>query len=525
MADPIRIYSNFSSTNNLIEASTTGNWSGSQNEVGTSNGGSWNVNTWSSNSKIEVSSIPYNGLKIYIGGKSTSAQDGVIFEVKDVSGSKMISLSLVNSNITGANIAADQLVSYVNEAPWPSKFSNTVKQKFQLSAATGGYQVSIYSGGSWIQIISLPFKDAATNYLNSPSINTYFKTTTNWCGIKMPSGSLCLFSDLDVYKVSSFGNCPPASYFLNNYPMFYDDFNHSSNPYNPNNATFNSSPSPYKAATNNFYKAGSGVANFATNGSSLIFSTTTYSELLSKGTPAIYTDAASFPTSNDVPLHAIKFIYNSGDFALDINDGVTANASAFSIFFNSTVSGTLYPVTVRTYVSDGAKNPTFNPSYDTVGSAPGTASVPNTSGTSISNGSTVWVVSYPKVSGYPFTVSEYKVAIYVQSSQPTYTSIPTLRTTVSYSKRFFNTIGFFTRAGASAVIDDLGVYSLDIQNFGNPSSSTVNTTIPVNYGIPSNIAVSANQDPLTGLYEADVELSASAYLGNDLVYNTNEVIS
>lgn len=528
MADPIRVYSNFTQLNPLAEVITTGSWAGSENEVGSGNGGSWNVNTWSSNSKIEVSTKPYDGLKLYIGGTTVEAVNGVIFEVKDVSGSKMISLSLVNSNITGSNIAADQLVSYVNEAPWPSKFSNTVKQKFQLAAATGGYQVSIYSGGVWIQIISLPFKNAATNYLNSPSITNYFKTTTNWCGIKFPQqppGSTCLFSDLDVYKVSSFGNCPPASYFLGNYPMFFDDFNRSSNPYNPNNATSSGSASPFKTATNGFYKAGSGVANFATNGSQLTFSTTTYSELLTKGTDAIYTDAASFPTANDVPLHAIKFNYVSGDFAIDLYGGITASASAFSIFFNSTVSGTLYPVTVRTYVSNGAKVPVFSPSYDTVGSAPGTASVPNTAGTSIPTDSTVWIVSYPKVSGYPFTVSEYKVAIYVQNTQPTYTSVPTLRTTVSYGKRFFNTIGLFTRSGASAAIGDFGVYSFDIKDFGNPNSSTTNTTVPVNYGIPSNIPISDVQGSLSSGYETGVELSASVYLGNDLVYNTNEVIS
>lgn len=526
MADPILIYSNFTSTNTLTESSTTGSWVGSGNEVGTANGGSWNVNTWSSNSKIEVSTIPYNGLKLYIGGTTTGAQNGVIFEVKDVSGSKMISLSLVHSNITAQDIASDQLISYVNEAPWPSKFSTSSAQTFQLAAATYGYQVSIYSGGKWIQIISLPFKNPGTNYLNSPSVTNYFKTTTNWCGIKMPSGSLCLFSNLKVYKVSSFGNCPPASFFLDNYPMFFDDFNRTSSPYNPNDATSGGFASPHKTATNGFYKAGPGVANFATNGTGLTFSTSTYSELLRQGDNGPYTNAASFPTSTDIPLHAIKFGYGSGDFAVDMCEGLTLSPSAFSIFFNSTVSGTLYPVTVRTYVSDGAKVPSFIPSYDYVGSAPGTASVPNTAGTSIPTGSTVWIVSYPKVSGYPFTVSEYKVAIYIQANQPTYTSVPTLRTTVSYNKRFFNTIGLFTRAGASATINEFGVYSLDIKNFGNPSSSTVNTTVPVNYGIPSNLGVSFVPDPLGGAYETQsTELSASAYLGNDLVYNTNEVIS
>ena len=526
MADPIRVYSGFAQLSDLCEVSTSGSWMGTFSEVGTSNGGSWDVNTYSSNSKIEVSSIPYDGLKIYIGGTTTAAQNGVIFEVKNVSGSKMISLSLVNSNITGSNIASDQLVSYVNEAPWPSKFSTSSAQAFQLAAATYGYQVSIYSGGKWIQIISLPFKNPETNYLNSPSVTNYFKTTTNWCGIKMPSGSLCLFSGLSVYKVSSFGNCPPASYFIGNHPMFFDDFNRTSNPYNPNNATMAGSPSSYKTATNGFYKAGSGVANFATNGTGLTFSTSTYSELLSQGTTAIYTNASSFPTSNDIPLHAIKFDYAAGDFAVDLYEGLTGSPSAFSIFFNSTVSGTLYPVTVRTYVSDGAKVPSFIPSYDYVGSAPGTASIPNTAGTSIPAGSTVWIVSYPKVSGYPFTVSEYKVAIYIQNTQPTYASVPTLRTTISYGKRFFNTIGLFTRAGAPAVINEFGVYSLDIKNFGNPNSSTVNTTVPVNYGIPSNLGVSVVADPLGGAYETQsTELSASAYLGNDLVYNVNEVIS
>ena len=529
MADPILVYNNFTLLSPLATATTTGSWVGAGNEVGSGNGGSWDVNTYCSNSKIEVWTKPYDGLKLYIGGTTTAAQNGVIFEVKDVSGSKMISLSLVNSNVTGSSIASDQLVSYVNEAPWPSKFSTSANHTFQLAAATYGYQVSIYSGGSWIQIISLPFKDAATNYLNSPSINTYFKTTNNWCGIKFPqqpSGSTCLFSNLSVYKVSSFGNCPPSTYFSGIHQMFVDDFNRTSNPYNPNNATYAGAASTFKTATNEFYKAGPGVSSFATNGTGLTFSTTTYSELLTQGTPAAYTNAASFPVTNDVPLHMIKFIYNSGDFAIDLTGGITATPGAFSIFFNSAVSGTLYPVTVRTYVSDGAKTPSFIPAYDTIGSAPGTASVPNTAGTSIPNGSTVWIVVYPKVSGYPPAATEYKIGIYVQNSIPNYTNVPTLRTTFSYNKRFFNTIGFFTRTGTLATIDDFSVQSVDIQYFGNPSSSINNSVIPVNYGVPSNLGVSLTADPLGGAYETQsTELSASAYLGNDLVYNVNEVIS
>jgi hypothetical protein len=529
MADPILIYTLAEGklTSNC-ETTSTGGWAGTFSEIATNSGGSWDIDTYSSNSRIEVSTIPYDGVKIYIGGSQPAAVNGVILHIKDVSGSKMISLSMVNSNITNSN---DDLLVFSNEVPWPDKFSSSSGQTFQLTACTYGYQASIKSGSTWVPIISLIFKNPATNYLTS-STKTYFKQKTNYCGIKMPGGGTKYLYSFDAYKLASFGNSPSASYYSETYTMFYDDFSRTENPYNPNNATVLTQSSEAKTSTNGFYSAGTNVSNFSLSSNQLQFNTPTYSEILKPGqisTSAV--NANYFPSADEAPVMAIKFKYISGPVVLDISDGVVNSSQAFAIFFNSSISGSMRPVTVRTYTSTTSKSgTTWSASYDVVGIAPGTATVPNTSNTTIASGSTVWVVSYPKLSGYTPTSQEYRIGVYVQDTLPRYGQVPTLRANATFNKKIFSSVGFFALSGAACAIDELSVVSLDIEDFGNPSSSTTNTTTSVNSGVPipttNVINTKFNIKSINTSFETQTtELTASTYLGNDFVYNTSEVIS
>jgi hypothetical protein len=133
------------------------------------------------------------------------------------------------------------------------------------------------------------------------------------------------------------------------------------------------------------------------------------------------------------------------------------------------------------------------------------------------------VVLYPRVSSaaYPPQDVEYKVGIYIKDSFPVYTDVPILRTTIAYPLRSFVMIRFFDDTATTSKIDNLEISFQSLKDFGNPVSSTLNTTTSFHYGIP----VSQPESPSTPFETQSSQLVATGYLGNDLVYNTSEVMS
>lgn len=505
MSSPRIIFDPFAGVDLIGGSTSSSGVAGSFSEIGSGNGtGYYSCQALCRSHDLEVVVTAKNGVKLFINASGYNTSDGVIFEMKTVNSQNMISLSLISSDITSSN---DNLTVHKNELPWPSNFTFNASQQFKLSTGTYGYRVSIKSGSRWVPIIEIPFKNPAVNYSGSAVASKMKSDVSSYCGVIFAPLTTC--SLFKVYSVPEYCNAPANNAF-GRYIAFKDTFNRTSNPYNPNSGDPGSS-------LNGMYSAGSNLSNFTTDGSYLSFSTSTPSELITKGTNTVYQ-----PLDIECPVTMISFIYIQGKPVLEF--GTTP---PFQIFFNSTRDGgSTRPVTVGTYIStfdSKSGNTTFSYTYDSVGSAPGTPTKANTAGTTLSSGDRVWVVLYPRVTSatYPPQDVEYKVGIYIKSSDPVYTDVPILRTTIAFPSKSFNMIRLSDDAGTTSKIDDLEISFKSLLSFGNPVSSTVNTTTSFNYGVP----VSQPESISTPFETQSSQLVAACYLGNDLVYNTSEVMS
>ena len=467
-------------------------------------GGYWSCQSLCSSNDLETIITAKNGVKLFINASGYNTSDGVVFEIKTINSQNMISLSLISSSITNSS---DSLTVHKNELPWPSKFTFNVAQQFKLSTGTYGYRVSIKSGSAWIPIIEIPFKNPSTNYSGSAVFSNMKSNSRSFCGMVFAANTTC--SLFKVYRIPEYCNAP-ANNIYGRYVAFRDTFNRTSNPYNPNSGDPGSS-------LNGMYNAGSDVSNFSTDGSYLSFSTSNVSQLIAKNSSNIYQ-----PLDIECPVTMISFIYIQGKPVIDF--GTTP---PFQIFFNSTRDGgSTRPVTAATFVTtvdSKSGNTTTTYTYDSVGSAPGTPTKANTAGTTLSSGDQVWIVLYPRVSSaaYPPQDIEYKVGVYIKSNYPVYTDVPILRTTIAFPSKSFNMIRLSDDTATTSKIDNLEISFLSLATFGNPTSSTVNTTTSFNYGIP----VSQSESISTPFETQSSQLVATGYIGNDLVYNTSEVMS
>lgn len=504
MSSPRLIFDPFAGVDLIGGSTSSSGVAGSFSEIVSSGTGYYSCQALCRSHDLEVAVTAKNGVKLFINASGWNTSDGVVFEIKTVNSENMISLSIIASAVTSAS---DNLTVHKNELPWPSNFTFNASQQFKLSTGTYGYRVSIKSGATWIPIIEIPFKNPPVNYSGS-AVATNMKSNVNsYCGVVFAPLTTC--SLFKVYRVPEYCNAPAGSAF-GGYTAFKDTFNRTSNPYNPNSGDPGSSFS-------GMYSNGSGLSNFSTDGSYLSFSTSDVSQLIIKNSGHIHQ-----PLDVECPVTMISFIYIQGKPVLDF--GTTP---PFQIFFNSTrqSGSSTRPVTVGTFTStvDKSGQTTLNYTYDSAGSAPGTPTKANTAGTTLSSGDRVWVVLYPRVSSaaYPPQDVEYKIGVYIKSNEPIYTDVPILRTTIAFPLKSFNMIRLSDDAGTTSKIDDLEISFQSLQAFGNPVSSTLNTTTSFHYGIP----VSQPESPSTSFETQSSQLVATGYLGNDLVYNTSEVMS
>lgn len=487
---------------------------------------------------------------------------------KTTSGNNFITMSMYETGIRQATIGST-MIGYA-EQPWPTEFSFTSDQTIELTCGTYGWSASILkantsvpSGGGvlgstitvssttnfpssgiirvnttnkgyidvtytgktsttftgcthtqpgapltatgtkvefWKRLIELPIKstssvsyDLSGAYRNGPYNN-------RGVGVTVPSGTTIKY--LAAYSVGTYGNSLSGA---TNAPtnIFLDDFNRTTNPYAPTNLAVTNSK------VSGLVSSQATVAGFTTNGTSLAFTTSTPTFICQKVADN------RWPTADNTDITLIKMIYTSGVPIVCIN-----NNDKFSVAINSNISGTTYPITIyyETYTFNAkAQTTTVNRFYDFTGTQGSGATVANTSNTTIPSGSTVWIVLYPKLnSSYPPAVDSshgYKIAVYVQSTQPSYPIVPTIRSSFNPPINVIENIQLSAQVGYSASISELALSSYPIKAFSNPTGSTYETGVPISHS-------GALNDNTT---LASTELVGGVYLGNDYVYETLEV--
>jgi len=526
--------------------------------------------TTSNANKVVCKFTPTNGSYMFCSADdytfagSLSAQIELAF--KTTSGNNFITMSMYEIGIRQTTIGST-MIGYA-EQPWPTEFSFTSDQTIELTCGTYGWSASIlkantivasgsgvlgstitvssttnfpssgiirvnttnkgyidvtYTGKTsttftgcthtqsaspltvngtkvefWKKLIELPIKstssvsyDLGGSYRNSPYTNRNV-------GVTVPGGTTIKY--LAAYSVGTYGNSLSGS---TNLPtnIFLDDFNRSANPYAPTNLA--------NSKVSGLVSTPATVAGFTTNGTSLAFTTSTPTFICQKVADN------RWPTEANTDITLIKMIYTSGIPIVCIN-----NSNKFSVAINSNVSGTTYPITIyyETYtVNTKANTTTVNTFTDVTGTQGSGATFPNTSNTTLPSGSTIWIVLYPKLnSSYPPAVDSshgYKIAVYVQSAEPQYTTIPTIRSSFNPPINVIESIQLSAQAGYSASISELALSSFPIKAFGNPTGSTYETGVPISHSGALNENTTL----------ASTELVGGVYLGNDYVYETLEV--
>lgn len=550
----------------------TGTWAYSEGTGGllSSTTATLKTQTTSFANKVVCKFTPTNGSYMFCSADdytyAGATSSWIELAFKTTSGNNFITMSMYETGIRQATIGST-MIGYA-EQPWPTEFSFTSDQTIELTCGTYGWSASILkantivpSGGGilgstltvssttnfpssgiirvnttnkgyidvtytgktsttftgcthtqpgapltitgtkvefWKKLIELPIKSTSSVSYDLGGAYRNSSYNNRGVGVTVPSGTTIKY--LAAYSVGTYGNSLSGS---TNAPtdIFLDDFNRSTNPYAPTNLA--------NSKVSGLVSTQATVSGFTTNGTNLVFSTTTPTFICQKVADN------RWPTAANTDITLIKVIYTGGMPIVCIN-----NNDKFSVAINSNISGTTYPITIyyETYTVDTKSNTTtVNRFYDVTGTGGSGADVPNTSNTTMPSGSTVWIVLYPKLnSSYPPAVDSshgYKIAVYVQPAAPNYTTIPTIRSSFNPPINVIENIQLSATPGFTGSISELALSSYPIKAFGNPTGSTYETGVPISHSGALNQNTTLESTELVG----------GVYLGNDYVYETLEV--
>lgn len=517
----------------------------------------------SRSNKIKASVWPTDNSSLFCSSNSDRTS-GIFFDIKTVNSNKMIVLRAIDPGISTTN---DSVLSFSTELPWPSDYSLSEFQTFELSQGTYGWSVSILHKKSSVQTsyvtgsaqlflytnigyktggkitVETSLGEEELTYTSVDATGAYPKLTglsapvgtisqgarvQIWRKIiSLPFKSVASYSSSLIKNVRSSSNtycgvfCPTSGSAVEEiYAYSIPEYGYSpstngsvcslfSDNFNRTESAYNIANSTGNGTT--YFSTSSQSSNFSCNGSNLVISNGG-GFLINKKTNI------SWPASSDLPITLIKFVYTSGTLGFYFSNA--GGYTNYSVRINSSSSGSTYPVTLYSETETfDSKGGSLGLSYSgEVGtSATGTPVKANTSGTTIASGSTVWIVLYPTLtSDYPPQLNTaYKIAIYVQSATPKYSDVPTMLSAnpspVSIITDPLDCIYLFSETTTST-INSLDVQSLSMEYFVNPGG------IAANYGVPLTHPNSISTAPSL----SSTELVAGVYLGTDYVYETTE---
>lgn len=431
--------------------------------------------------KVQAKITVGDGISIFCSGSSATATNAVFLDFKTIDSNNYIVLRFSGSNFS---TNSSNPMSHFAEIPVPSQIVWGAIHEFEISVGIYGWRASFKNSSSvWTPLLELPMSSPGSFPGSIPA--TFLRGDSNtWVGVKSTvSGNNVQY--VYSYIVGEVGNALGGAV-----TMFSDTFSRSNaeSPYNPANAS---------TPTGTYVAPGGSISSstFYINSGRLVLNTTDYNNATLINCTSF---PANHPSASEYPVSMVKFVYYAGVFAFSFD----ANNN---IYFNSNISGTPKAVTVETATVD-SKTSTRTPTFPT-----------SSSQTSIASGSTVWIVLVPTLTSttYPIaSASTITVAVYVQTTKPTYNSTPY----VSYGAPVFpfQTLGFFTQPGfAAGQLSSLAYSSESLITYGNGTSAA-----PVSWAgyTPISHTNALNSSPEV----ASTELVGGVYLGTDYVYQATE---